>query len=360
MTKAKSRRSGQPSSNREPIAVHGAEELPSVRVSSYNLELRDREGFIGDRASRRAFRDKIDDWRERLGRLDADPFGDVETAELSKKDLDRALQGEDAEAAALLHSALEDFAQELASVIRRFRRTSGWAKVERIAVGGGFRNSRIGELAIARTGLLLKAEGIDVELRPIRHHPDEAGLIGAAHLMPAWMLAGHDAILAIDIGGTNIRAGVVALNLEKSSDLAKAEVFKSELWRHADEGPARTTAITTLTDMLEDLIARAEKGGLTLAPVIGIGCPGLIEADGAIARGGQNLPGGNWESEHFNLPAALTKAIPTIGDNDTLVVMHNDAVVQGLSEVPEMQDVAEWGVVTIGTGLGNATYVNRT
>ena len=39
--------------------------------------------------------------------------------------------------------------------------------------------------------------------------------------------------------------------------------------------------------------------------------------------------------------------------------MHNDAVVQGLSEVPDMQDVAAWGVVTIGTGLGNATYVNR-
>ena len=29
--------------------------------------------------------------------------------------------------------------------------------------------------------------------------------------MPAWMLAGHDGILAVDIGGTNIRAGVVEL-----------------------------------------------------------------------------------------------------------------------------------------------------
>ena len=39
--------------------------------------------------------------------------------------------------------------------------------------------------------------------------------------------------------------------------------------------------------------------------------------------------------------------------------MHNDAVVQGLSEVPFMRDVAKWGVVTIGTGLGNARYSNR-
>jgi len=39
--------------------------------------------------------------------------------------------------------------------------------------------------------------------------------------------------------------------------------------------------------------------------------------------------------------------------------VHNDAVVQGLSEVPYMQDVTHWGVVTIGTGLGNARYTNR-
>jgi hypothetical protein len=40
-------------------------------------------------------------------------------------------------------------------------------------------------------------------------------------------------------------------------------------------------------------------------------------------------------------------------------VMHNDAVGQGLSEVPFMGDVAHWGVMTIGTGLGNARFTNR-
>ena len=39
--------------------------------------------------------------------------------------------------------------------------------------------------------------------------------------------------------------------------------------------------------------------------------------------------------------------------------MHNDGVVQGLSEVPFMQDVERWGVLTIGTGLGNARFTNR-
>ena len=39
--------------------------------------------------------------------------------------------------------------------------------------------------------------------------------------------------------------------------------------------------------------------------------------------------------------------------------MHNDGVVQGLSEIPFMQDVGRWGVLTIGTGLGNARFTNR-
>jgi hypothetical protein len=39
--------------------------------------------------------------------------------------------------------------------------------------------------------------------------------------------------------------------------------------------------------------------------------------------------------------------------------MHNDAVVQGLSELPFMQDVKQWAVLTIGTGLGNAHFTNR-
>ena len=53
------------------------------------------------------------------------------------------------------------------------------------------------------------------------------------------------------------------------------------------------------------------------------------------------------------------EAIPEIGGHDTAVLMHNDGVAQGLSEVPFMQDVDRWGVLTIGTGLGNARFTNR-
>lgn len=342
----------------DPIVRHGVLKLPSVLVTGYNLELRDADGFVGDKASKGAFTEALEAWRRRLRKIDADPLGDVETAALSKSDMDKLMASKDAEAAALIHGAIEDFAQDLAEVIRRYRRTKGWKPVERIVAGGGFSESRVGEMAIARTAVLLKADGIDIDIRPIRHHPDEAGLIGSVFLVPGPILAGHDALLAVDIGGTNIRAGIVRYKSRKDLASWKAKVCHSELWRHADDAPSRTEAVKTLAGMLADLIDKAARKKLKLCPAIGVACPGMIAEDGSIDRGGQNLPGGNWESDHFNLAQALMKAVPDIGGAATVVVMHNDAVVQGLSELPAMQDVEHWAVVTIGTGLGNASYRN--
>jgi predicted NBD/HSP70 family sugar kinase len=341
-----------------PLIAHGGEHLPAVEVDTYNAEIKDNGGFLGDRANKRAFQTILDALRKPLAKLDADPFGDTPTADISKKQIDLALNGGDAEAAGLIHGAIEEFAQQFALVIRHTLRTKGWRNTERIAVGGGMRDSQYGELIIGRTGVILKGEGIDVDLVPIRHHPDDAGLIGAVQLAPSWIFGGHDSILAIDIGGTNMRAGVIELSLKKADDFSKASVWKRELWRHADDKPKRDEAVAELVGMLKKLITLADKEGFNLAPFIGIGCPGRIESDGAIERGAQNLPG-NWESARFNLPQSLVDEIPRIGDHDTVIVMHNDAVVQGLSQVPFMRDVEHWGVLTIGTGLGNARFTNR-
>src|SRR6201746_1487730 len=340
------------------IARHGATRLPSVEVDSFNVEIKDDEGFLGDRASKGAFRKILDELREPLKKNGDDPLGSKSAVAIPKSALDQALVGDDIAAAALVHGAIEEFAQELAYVTGRFLKTKAWADTERIVVGGGFRQSRVGELAIARTDVLLKAEGLKVDLVPIRFHPDEAGLIGCLHLAPSWIFEAHDSILAVDIGGTNIRCGVVETRWKKAPDLSKASVWKSELWRHAEDEPTREGAVKRLVKMLKDLIAAAEAEGLKLAPFIGIACPGVINEDGSIEKGAQNLPG-NWESSKFNLPASRVEAIPQIGDHDTAVLMHNDGVSQGLSEVPFMQDVEHWGVLTIGTGLGNARFTNR-
>src|SRR5207244_4209429 len=118
---------------------------------------------------------------------------------------------------------------------------------------------------------------------------------------------------------------------KRAPDLAKASVASIEAWRHADDAPTREDVIAWMVKALGKLIGRADKDDVRLTPFIGIGCPGRIEPDGTIDRGAQNLPG-NWHSPTFNLPARLIEAIPRIGDHRTTVLMHNDAVVQGLSQ----------------------------
>lgn len=334
------------------LPVHGAAVLPSVTVDAYNCEPEDGQGFVGDKASKTAFHDILDKFRRAA---ESDPFGNLSSEDIGKKKLAATLSRGDAEAAAAVHGAVEDFSRQLAGVIKKFLRLKAWRDTQSIVIGGGFRAGRIGELAIARTALLLKEADLTLGVWPIHSDPDEAGLIGAAHLLPPWMLEGHDGILAVDVGGTNIRSAIVQLNLTKASNLSKATVLELDLWRHKDDDPTRDRAVARLTEMLSRQAKHASKAKLSLAPVVGIACPGVIEPDGSIARGAQNLPG-NWESSKFNLPAAVSEALPTIGEHQTLVVMHNDAVVQGLSELPHICDQKRWGVLTIGTGLGNARF----
>ena len=195
-----------------PLLRHGASQLPSVRLDSYNLELKDPSGFVGDRASKSSFAELLDKWRKPLGRR-GDPFGRGASEEISRKKLDALLADGPPGAAAALVSSIEAFAQQLASVIHLFLKQKGWREAERIVVGGGMSEPRLGKIAIACACLIVNAEDRDLELVPIDYDPDEAALIGAAHLVPAWLFKGYEAILAVDIGGTNIRAGLVELRV---------------------------------------------------------------------------------------------------------------------------------------------------
>jgi hypothetical protein len=330
---------------------HGAKGLPAVEVDTYNAEMKSGGGFVGDRANKQAFAAILEDWRKRLRRVEGDPLDDIAPDKVNRKQLDKILVASDnMEAVGLIHGAIEEFAGDLAAVIKKFLALKDWRGTERIVIGGGFRSGR--------TAVLLKADGSQIGLVPIRREPDHAGLVGAAQLAPPWIFSGHDCILAVDIGGTNIRAGLVELRLKKDPALSEARVARLERWRHVDDGPNRKEAVESLINMLRELIDHAKADKMKLAPFIGVGCPGRICEDGSIARGAQNLPG-NWESAHFNLAREIAQGIRRIGDHAPMIVMHNDAVVQGLSEVPAMQDVRHWGVLTIGTGLGNARFTNR-
>jgi hypothetical protein len=61
----------------------------------------------------------------------------------------------------------------------------------------------------------------------------------------------------------------------------------------------------------------------------------------------------------FNLPRILHDILLRHCDWNALPIMHNDAIVQGLSEVRFIHDIKHWGVLTIGPGVGNAHFTNR-
>jgi hypothetical protein len=172
------------------------------------------------------------------------------------------------------------------------------------------------------------------------------------------LLRQSDAVLAADLGGSSFRAGVVLPRLGVAPDLAAAGVWRRQSWHHAAEQQTdRAVAVGRLAGMLGDLAGAAATAGLSLAPVVAVGLPGRIDAEGRILGGADNLPG-DWHAEDFHLPSALSRLLPLAGGGHPAVLLHNDAVAQGLSEAPYLRNIVHWGVLTVGTGLGNARFSN--
>jgi hypothetical protein len=345
-------------SQRLPFVAHGAVSLPDVEVENYSLVIKEKGEFVGDQVNKSSFIKLLDGLRKDAAKRGTDPFGDTPSSEIRKGEWAEHHANGDSEAQTIVSMAIEKFSAALFDVIQRYRASDDeWKRVQRIAVGGGFSQGRLGDLVVARVQKLLHAESIKCEIKAIVEDPDEAGIIGCAYLAPAWIFAGFDGLLGVDIGGTNIRCGVVTAKQSNDHRLTKVKVRISDRWRHADEEPNRTETISELTGMLNGLVKRSRNAGIRLAPFIGIGCPGRIRPDGTIDRGAQNLPG-KWEGEKFNLPRLISEQVSILKRHETVVVMHNDAVVQGLSQIPHVRDCRHWGILTIGTGLGNAKFTN--
>lgn len=343
---------------RLPFVAHGATALPDVQVENYSLAIKEKGAFVGDQVNKSSFIKLVDDLRKDAAKRGKDPFGDTPSADIRKAEWVEHHTNGNSEAHTIISMAIESFSAALFDVIRHYREADDeWRKIQRIVVGGGFSKGRIGELVVARVQKLLHDESIKCEIGSIADHPDMAGIIGCAYLAPAWIFAGFGGMLGVDIGGTNIRCGVITAKQSNDYQLSKIKVPLSDRWRHADDEPSRTEAISKLVDMLNRLVKRAKKEDIALAPFIGVGCPGRVRPDGTIDRGAQNLPG-KWEGENFNLPRILSEQVEILNKHETVTVMHNDAVVQGLSQIPHVRDYKHWGILTIGTGLGNAKFTN--
>ena len=266
---------------------HGASVIDGLRIESYNLPLRDDEGFVGDRAHGKAFADALEALRaESRLTLGRDPLSGVRSDDRRK--LDDVLRNGDPESPRLIAAAVETFAARLADVAARFLETDEWADTRHIIVGGGMHEAGIGETAIRRANDHLAGRGVGSVLRPIHGDPDEAALLGAARLCPPEIRARYEAVMGVDIGGGNIRTGVVLLNQGLGRDLARSEVLLREHWRYCLEPVGRDEAVEHLNAMLAELLRRASQAGLTLAPFVGVGCPGRIgPGRGDLLRGAE-------------------------------------------------------------------------
>jgi hypothetical protein len=128
-------------SERATLPIHGSASLPSVEVDSYNLEIEDDEGFVGDQANRGAFWEALDEWRKTAKAAGSDPLGKCPTEDLSKKKLDALLTSGPVEAAGIVQSAIEDYAQRFVKVVRRFLKQKSWKDTQCIVVGSRCRRS---------------------------------------------------------------------------------------------------------------------------------------------------------------------------------------------------------------------------
>lgn len=133
--------------------------------------------------------------------------------------------------------------------------------------------------------------------------------------------------IGIDLGGTNIVAGVVN---ESYEILAKASV-KTNLPRPEEEIAA---------DMAKVSQEAAEKAGLTMADIewIGVGTPGVANsATGVIEYsnnlGFNNTPMVKYLKLHWASPPLL-KTMPTL--------LHTANMLPVLQRVPRMQSASHW------------------
>jgi hypothetical protein len=345
-------------SERSAFALHGARVLPRVEVTSYNLEISEGSEFVGDRANKAALIDLVEDWRKIVSQNGDDPLAGISKKRLSRAAMEKLLKKGAPEAAGVIQSAINDFAERLVQVIEKYSASvAEWKNVKLVIVGGGLSGSAIGKLAIGRAQAVLSKKKKRVVLRPIASDPDDAALLGGLQLIPSWFLAGFNTVFAVDIGGSNVRIGAIRFKLDRKLAIAKSKVVFREHWSHAKADARRQDILDFITEKLKSAVKWSRTKRLKPAPFVAVACPGRIRADGTVDRGAQNLPG-RWESDRFSLPQYIREHLEILPMQDTVVVMHNDAILQGLSELTSIGE-KNYGVLTIGTGLGNGTFQRR-
>ncbi len=146
--------------------------------------------------------------------------------------------------------------------------------------------------------------------------------------------------VGVDIGGTNLKGGIVS----DSGELIYYKYKATEVSKGAD------TVLVNITLLIQDLIKTAEKKGLAIDG-IGIVTPGVVDANKGMVKGGAyNIPG--WMGTPFMKIIYESFKTPVFAHNDvtgTVLAEYKYGAGKGKSNII---------LATFGTGIGGGIVVN--
>lgn len=148
-------------------------------------------------------------------------------------------------------------------------------------------------------------------------------------------------VLGIDIGGTNIKVGLVN---SSGKVFARTNLATRTFVRN------KTKLINALVNCLQDIL---QENRLTKRDIlgIGVGLPGLIDAERGIVNFLVNIPG--WKKVPLKKIIEKRLGIPTFIDNDVNVMT------LGEWEFGAGRGIKNLVCITLGTGVGGGLVVNN-
>lgn len=147
-------------------------------------------------------------------------------------------------------------------------------------------------------------------------------------------------VLGIDLGGTNIKAGIVDESGEVLYDAANP----------TDAGQGRDALLGKLRGIIEDFRARCGEAGWVPAAV-GVGTAGYVDpSSGQVAYATPNLPG--WTGMPLRDALERAAALPVAVANDA------HAMAVGEAWLGAGRPYRDFICVTLGTGVGGARIVD--
>lgn len=156
-------------------------------------------------------------------------------------------------------------------------------------------------------------------------------------------MAGARFVIGIDLGGTNVRAALVARGGERDGEVVRQERRSS---------PAHEAASATIAQMVAACSALMAQEGLATTDVlgVGVGLPGIMDVASGVCHWSPNFP--HWKDVPIGAELGAALGLPAF--------ILNDAKCAALGELHHGagRGARHMVMITLGTGIGGAFVVD--